>query len=46
MTVVTIHNDFGAQENKISLFPSIVSQSICHEVVGLDTMIFVFLVLS
>ena len=32
---VTICSDFGDQENKIS----IVSTSICHEVMGLDAMI-------
>ena len=31
-------SDFGAQENTVS----IVSLSICHEVMGQDTMIFVF----
>ena len=40
MIAVTIHSDFGAQENKVTV--SIVSPSICHEVMGLDVMIFVF----
>ena len=31
---------FGAQEN--SLIVSIVSPSVCHEVIGLDAMIFAF----
>ena len=41
MMAVTIHSDFGAQEEKIvtaSTFPP----SICHEVLGLDAMILVF----
>ena len=42
MAVVTFHHDFGAQENKVC-HVSISSPSICHEVVGLDAMIFVFL---
>ena len=41
MTAVTICSDFGAQENKVSV--SIVSLSICHEMMGLDAMILVFL---
>ena len=39
MAAVTIYNDFGAQENNLV----IVSPSICHEVMGLDAMIFSFL---
>ena len=35
MTAVTICSDFGAQENKVS-YVSIVSLSICHDVMGLD----------
>ena len=45
MTTVTVHSDFGAQENKIShyfLFPP----SFCHEAMGLDAMILVFWMLS
>ena len=42
MAAVTIYSDFGPQENKKSLTVSIVSPSICHEVMGLDAMIFVF----
>jgi len=38
MAAVTICSDFGAQENKVST----VSPSICHEMMGLDAMIFVF----
>ena len=38
---VTICSDFGAQENKICHI-SIVSPSICHEVMGPDAMILVF----
>ena len=44
MMAVTIHSDFGAQEEKIvtaSTFPPF----ICHEVLGLDAMILVFLML-
>ena len=41
MNTITIHSDFGAQENKIYhcfyFFPSI-----CHEVMGPDAMILVF----
>ena len=51
MAAVTVHSDFGAQENKVSFYSihltviktaSIVSPSICHEVMGLDAMILVF----
>ena len=45
MVSVTIRSDFGAPKNKVShcfhCFPSI-----CHEVMGLDTMIFVLWMLS
>ena len=41
MAAVTIYSDFGAQENSL-VSVSIVSQSICHEVMGPDAMIFVF----
>jgi len=40
MAVVTIFSDFGAQENKVS--HCIVSPFVCHEVMGLDAMIFIF----
>ena len=40
MAAVTICSDFGAQKNKVSV--SIVSPSICHEVMGPDAMIFIF----
>ena len=40
MAAVTIGSDFGALKNKI--YVSIVSPSICHEVMGLDAMILVF----
>ena len=46
MAVVTICSDFGAHPKIKSLIVSIVSPSICHEVVGLDVMILVFLMLS
>ena len=45
MTAVTICSDSGAQENK-SLTVSIVSPSICQQVMGLDAMILVFWMLS
>ena len=38
MAAVTIHSDFGAQENKMCLFP-LFSPCICHEVMGLDAVI-------
>ena len=41
MAVVTIYSDFGAQEIK-SVTVSIVSQFICHEVMGPDAMMLVF----
>ena len=40
MAVVTICSDFGAQENKVSLFP--VSPSICHDMMRPDAMILGF----
>ena len=42
MAAVTIHSDFGAQENKVSVTVSFVSPPIWHEVMGLDAMILVF----
>ena len=45
MSAVTIFSDFGSQEKKTvtsSTFPA----SICHEVMGPDAMILVFLILS
>ena len=45
MAAVTNCSDFGAQKDK-SLSVSIVSPSICHEVIGLDAMILVFRMLS
>ena len=45
MAAVTIHGDFGAQENKMSLLLHF-SPYICHEVVGPDDIILVFLMLS
>ena len=41
LDVITVCSDFGAQENKL-VTVSVVSPSIFHEVMGLDTMIFVF----
>ena len=41
MAAVTICSDFGALESKVSNC-FIVSPFICHEVMGLDVMIFVF----
>ena len=40
MAAVTICNNFGAQKNKVSHCFHFLP--ICHEVMGLDTMIFVF----
>ena len=39
--VVTVHGDFGAQEKKVC--HCIVSPSLCHEVMGPDTIILIFL---
>ena len=36
-----IHSDFGAQENKVSLF-AFFSPSICYEVMGPDAIFLVF----
>ena len=44
MAAVTICSDFGAPQNKVSV--SIVSPSICHEVMGPYAMILVFWMLS
>ena len=41
LAAVIVHSDFGAQENKVNTI-SIVSPSICHEVMGLDAMILIF----
>ena len=41
MVAVAVCSDFGAQENKVC-HCSIVSSSICHEVMELDAMILVF----
>jgi len=41
MVAVTISSDFGAQEIK-SFTVSIVSPSICYEIMGPDAMILVF----
>ena len=40
MAAVTVFSDFGAQEKKVCV--SIVSLSICQEVMGQDAMILVF----
>ena len=40
MAAITICSDFGAEENKVTF--SIVSTSMCHEVMGPDVMVFVF----
>jgi len=42
MAAVIICSDFGAPPKIKSLTVSIVSPSICHEAMGLDTMILVF----
>ena len=44
MAAVTICSDFGAQENNVTV--SNVSPSICHKVIGLDAVIFIFGMLS
>ena len=41
MAAVTICHDFGAPKIK-SLIVSIVSPSVCHEVLGTDAMILIF----
>ena len=41
----TIHNDFGAQENKICHYSNIFS-SICHDVMGLEAVNLVFWMLN
>ena len=45
IAAVTVHINFGAQENKIYHY-FIVSPSTCHEVMEQDTMILVFWMLS
>ena len=42
MATVTIRSDFGAQENKVLLFP-LFPLLFCQEVMGLDAMILSFL---
>ena len=42
MAAVTICSDFGAPQKIKSDTVSTISPSICHEVMGLDAMIFVF----
>ena len=44
MAAVTVHSDFGAQENKVCHYFHCFS--ICHEVMGPDAMILVFQMLS
>ena len=46
MAIFTICCDFGAQENFKSVIVSIVSPSVCYEVMGPDAMIFTFWTLS
>ena len=41
MATVTVHCDFGAQENKICHCFHFFPPSICHEVMGPDAMILV-----
>ena len=41
IAAVTVHSDFGTQENK-SITASNFPPSICHEVIGLDAIILVF----
>ena len=45
MATVTVHSDFGAQENK-SVTVSIVFSSICHEEMGPDATNLVFWILN
>ena len=40
MAAVTIHSDFVAQENSLSLFP-LLPPFICHEMMGPDAMTFI-----
>ena len=42
MAAVTVHNNFGTQEKKVSLFPLF----ICHEAMGSDIITLVFWMLS
>ena len=42
MAVVTILSDFGAQEERKSVTASTFPPSICHEVMGPESMILVF----
>ena len=42
MAAVTVHGDFGAQENKMCHCFSTFSPSICLEVMGPEAMILVF----
>ena len=44
MAAVTIHNDFGAQENRVYHYFHL--SPICYKVMGIDAMIFVLLMLS
>ena len=46
MAAVTTCNDFGAQKTIKSVIVSIVSPSVCHQVMGPDTMILVIWMLS
>ena len=46
MAAVTIHSDFRAQEEEIGHFHFHPFPSICHEVMGPDGMILVFLIFS
>ena len=46
MTEVTIHSHLGAQENKLYHSFHFFPLYICHEVMGLDAMILVFLIFS
>ena len=42
MVAVTVCNDFGAQENKVCHCFHVFSPTVCHEVMGPDSMIFIF----
>ena len=45
MAAVTVHSDFEAQENGLSLFSFFLLSS-CHEVMGPNAMIFIFWMLT
>ena len=40
MAVLTVHGDFGVKERSLTV--SIVSPSICHEMMGMNALVLVF----